>query len=160
MMIITLPSGKIGITWRHRRFKDPKYDKETCEKFMNGITDCEIYRLTETPVMDAALIAHGLGICKWPDAFCKALGRKASLTSALRKKWGPALSVGFSRDDRIAIWEEYWRYTQPQPTACELEQNNPFRTPIGEGIPLVDTTLPVIDVVPITGALVGPVTGP
>ena len=152
MIIITLPSGKIGITWRHFRYKDPKFDKDTCEKFMNGITHCEIYRLTESPVMDAALIAHGLGICKWPDAFCKALGRKASLTSALRKKWGPALSVGFTRDDRIAIWEAYWQYTQPQ-------EVNPFRTPI-EALAMLDTTLPVIDVVPITGALVGPITGP
>lgn len=119
---------------------------------MNGITHCEVYRLTETPVMDAALIAHGLGICKWPDPFCKALGRKASLTSALRKKWGPALSVGFTRDDRIAIWDAYWAYTSPQEPAVRLPGS------ITDPAEAIEAT--IIDHPPITGALVGPITGP
>jgi len=163
MMIIELPQCKIGITFRHRRFKFPKHDEETCDRFMNGITDCEVYRLTETPVMDANLIAVGIGICKWPDAFCKSLGRKASLTSALRKRWGPREKTqdgkptgefphGFSRDDRIAIWEAYWRYTAPQEPPAAHPQDATVTDPV--------EAANILDPFPIEGEIIGPITGP
>jgi hypothetical protein len=124
MMILDLPSGKIGVMFKHRMFKKPVLDKRTCDKFMNGLTHCEVYRLTLTPVMDATLIATGVGICKWPDAFCKALGRKASLTSVLRKRWGTP-EHGFSREDRILIWDAYWKYTQPPARQSTETINDP-----------------------------------
>lgn len=118
MMIVKLTWGRVGVMFKHRMFAKPVIDERTCDRFMNGITHCEVYRFSESNPIDAQLIATGIGICKWPDPFTRALGRKASLTSALRKRWGHKVndipSYGFTRGDRIAIWDAYWAYVAPQ----------------------------------------------
>lgn len=123
MMIVKLTWGRVGVMFKHRMFAKPVFDDRTCERFMNGVTHCEVYRFSESNPIDAQLIATGTGICKWPDPFTRALGRKASLTSALRKRWGKkdgegTPEHGFDRDSRVAIWDAYWRYTSPQSTVA------------------------------------------
>lgn len=108
MQLIDLPRGRIGMTFRHRKYSKPTLNSEIAKRFMNGFTRCEIYTIDGR---DAKLIASGIGVAKFPDTFCKALGRKYALTSALRNKIGTGLV--FNKGERQAIWEAYWQMVAP-----------------------------------------------
>lgn len=115
MLMIDLPRGRIGLHFRHKPYAKPTLNTEICSRSMNGHTRCDIYSLDGR---DAKLLASGRGIAKAPDAFNKSLGRKFSLTSALRCTDPGSTSLGrailvFDRDDRQMIWEAYWKSISP-----------------------------------------------
>lgn len=131
MLLIDLPRGRIGLHFRHKPYAKPTWNTEICKRMMNGHTRCDIFSLDGR---DAKLLATGRGVAKFPDAFCKALGRKHSLTSALRCTdlvLGKAVRV-FNRDDRQLIWEAYWKSLSPSAASSSVP---PSSTP---AIHLVD----------------------
>lgn len=117
MMIVDTPAGKFGVTFKHRPFHKPTFDRDLCKKFLNGRTDCDIY-LFKGVSPDANLFVSGVGLCKFPDAFCKALGRKRSLTSALGKRNDAGQGL-FSKHTRQLIWDAYWAMVVPEEETIE-----------------------------------------
>jgi hypothetical protein len=54
------------------------------------------------------VLAQGVSICHPKDAFCKATGRKISLTAALALASAATLGdAALSRDDRADVWSEF-----------------------------------------------------
>lgn len=143
MLKIDLPTCRIGLSFKHRPFTQPKFDAKLCKRFLNGITDCEIYVLHELGGLEqSTLAATGHGLCKFPDRFAKALGRKAALTSALRKK-NQKKSL-FGREERYLIWQAYWRMLKTEaPAAPETPPAADVPVPIHiAGQPLISPLQP------------------
>lgn len=116
MLLIDLPRGRIGVNFKHRPFHRPTLNTDISKRFLNGTTKCEIWSIDDR---DAKLLASGIGVAKFPDPFCKALGRKQALTSALRcvKELGiPNSHRVFDKGERDIIWQTYWNsLDQPTP---------------------------------------------
>lgn len=112
MLIVELPSGKIGIVFKHKIFARPLLDERVCKRFQNGQTLCDIYKFAPLNGIALYLRASGVAICKSPDHFNKRLGRKRALTSALAKKIGTGYI--YTREEREMIWRTYWMSQTPQ----------------------------------------------
>ena len=121
MLIVDLPTKRIGVQFKHKPYMKPTLDTSMCKRFLNGITHCSIYLLNG---IDAATLVEGTGFCKWPDSYCKAMGRRQSLTSALANRIGTGKV--FSRVEREIIWRAYWRSLEPpaEPTAAIPKEKN------------------------------------
>ena len=130
MLLIDLPRGRVGLAFKHRKYDKPTLNSDICKRFMNGFTKCEIFTLDGR---DALRLCDGIGIAKFPDTFCKALGRKRSLTSALRQKIGTA--PVFSKSERELIWQAYWKMIEPQAAPQFTEDQTAHDTATGEGMP-------------------------
>jgi hypothetical protein len=92
------------------------------------MTVCEVVEQTDAEVdVDGTadshhtytLLGQGMAICRPPDPFSKATGRKLSLTYALRAASFPALEPEaipyLSREDRADVWAYYLKeFTKPQ----------------------------------------------
>lgn len=116
MIIVELPNFKVGVTFQHRPYKKPTFDKATSKHFMNGVTYCEIHKIGPQGAIDTHVLSVGIGICKVPDTFTKKIGRKHSLTSALSKheRGDPTRPFIFNRIERERIWHAYWATCEPQ----------------------------------------------
>lgn len=114
LLKVKLPSREVGLLFKHRRFDKPTFDSETCKHFLNGITYCEVYRITGNG--DATIIVCGRGLCKFPDPYNKKIGRKRALTSAMNKVAVITKARLFTKEERELIWTAYWERTNPDKT--------------------------------------------
>jgi hypothetical protein len=112
LLRVKLPTRHVGLLFKHRTFKDPVYEKSTSDKFLNGITYCEVYRIL--PDDDATIMVCGRGLCKFPDRYNKKIGRKRALTSALGKRTTLTKERLFTREERELIWTAYWEKVKPE----------------------------------------------
>jgi hypothetical protein len=88
---------KYKITFEHMDYGHPLSLPGTNAEFTH-VTYCYIDVLVDE---DYALLSTGQALCSASDIFEKAIGRKVSLTRALK-------NAGFDRETRTAIWKEYW----------------------------------------------------
>jgi hypothetical protein len=128
----------VGVLFKHHPFSKPAFDASLCKRFLNGTTTCEVWMLNATNKAPSRMATTGKGLAKFPDPFCKALGRRQSLTAALRKtqrlpdpmKPNEFMDAPiFNRREREIIWREYWRSLEATP--------NPYHAPI---VPLADVS--------------------
>lgn len=134
MLKIDLPSCRIGLAFKHKPHAQPKFDAKLCKRFLNGVTECEIYVLHELGGVEQSTLATvGKGLCKFPDPFVKALGRKQALTSALRKR-GQGRHL-FGREERHLIWTAYWKMVETQAKTMPVPPETP-PTPVAAPIPI------------------------
>lgn len=102
-MITTAVSGKVvGIEFRHSSFRVRPIGGVEADFIRVRTTKCTIYELEDGVLKQ---IGVAVSVCKPPDNFAKAVGRKKSLTHCLRKM----TEVGtIDKEGRAAIWESYW----------------------------------------------------
>jgi hypothetical protein len=118
LLVVDLPTCRIGIMFKHVIYTTPLYELQTCDRFLNGITHCEIYIEVIVGGEKAWTICTvGRGLCKLPDQYRKDVGRKKALTSALRKHASRRKLFGYS--ERAMIWQAYWDWLSPVKAKAE-----------------------------------------
>lgn len=94
MIKLTLPNGwNIAIVYSHPKTTSVPPVRSTL---------CEIFRFHDDAGAHAEFLGEGWARCASTDNFCKATGRKLSLTRALE-------DTHFDREERKAVWDEFHR---------------------------------------------------
>lgn len=83
------------VHWKHERSEWVSSRGEAVVDNMGGSTLCTIQ---EGPKQLCTMISRGVATCSDKETYCKATGRKVSLTYSLR---------GCTREFRKAVWEQY-----------------------------------------------------